>query len=782
MQELRCKKCGLALEQRGDQYICPGCGAEYQAEDACRVADEMARLLDEQKQERVANLRQQLWVEFNEEFYNRAEISRLAKGIMAYLPDDFFAQFCDLATGRDTRRLNAFLYAADVKAQSMYIWDMLAFLLRPLREETLLAVNDLLARAGAAGLDMEGFRRCNEQLAREAEKLNAGVYDVTLPRDVFLAYSSADMAQVGELVEALEAQKISCFVAARNLQHGAIQNYEEQLRRAMDHCRTVVFVSSKNSRSRTCDALSTELPYIRERDIAAAPQYRNDYAGMPARYKKPRIEYFVDAHTHTAADAIVEEFFEGCEYCYDANTAAQRILGLLTSKPATAVKYCRSCGTENPVRAKLCLECGGHEFADTYEEYEQAQRAKAEQSAREAETVRRAEEEKKKAEEEAAALRAELEKLKKQAQAAAAKPAEQPAPALDPKPAPAPKPAPKPAPAASPLSDFEIENGVVTKYKGKGGDVVIPDGVNSIGDWAFTDCKSLTSITIPYGVTVIEWNAFNGCTGLKSVIIPSSVTSIGEGAFKGCTGLTSITIPNSVQSIGDLAFDGCTGLTSITIPDGVTSIGLSAFSDCTGLTSITIPNSVKIIGDWAFDGCTGLTSITIPNSVTNIGMGAFRSCDRLTSIVVERGNAVYHSDGNCLIQTAKKKLIAGCKASVIPTDGSVTGIERHTFDGCLGLTSITIPNGVTSIGQYAFCACKNLTSIMIPNSVRRIGQSAFWGCLGLTSITIPITVTKIEIWVFENCPNLKIHCHRKKPLFWPKGWDRSLKNRIIWDN
>ena len=416
MRLIRCEKCGLALEQRGDQYICPGCGAKYAAESARRVADEMARLLDEQKQERVANLRQQLWKEFNEEFYNRAEISRLAKGILNILPDDFFAQFCDLATGKDMHRLNAFLYAADVKAQSVYIWDMFSFLLRPLREETLTAVNDLLSRAREAELDRERFNKYNERLAAEAQKLDAGVYDVTLPRDVFLAYSSADMAQVGELVEALEAQKISCFVAARNLQHGAIQNYEEQLRRAMDHCRTVVFVSSKNSRSRTCDALSTELPYIRERDIAAAPQYRNDYAGMPARYKKPRIEYLVDAHTHTAADAIVEEFFEGCEYCYDAATAAQRILGLLTSKPAAAVKYCRSCGTENPVRAKLCLECGGREFADTYAEYE---------SKRHADT-----------DSEIARLRAELEKLKKQAQEAAAKPAPQQMPAQHPKPAP----------------------------------------------------------------------------------------------------------------------------------------------------------------------------------------------------------------------------------------------------------------------------------------------------------------------------------------------------------
>ena len=758
MQHIRCERCGAALIQGGGIYVCPGCGAKYAAENACRVADEMARLLDEQKQERVANLRQQLWKEFNEEFYDRAEISRLAKGILNILPDDFFAQFCVLAAGKDMHRLNAFLYAADVRAQSMYVWDMLSFLLRPLREETLTAVNDLLSRAREAELDRERFNKYNERLAAEAQKLDAGVYDVTLPRDVFLAYSSADMATVGELAEALEAQKISCFVAVRNLQHGAIQNYEEQLHRAMDHCRTVVFVSSKNSRSRTCDVLKRELPYLQERDLLAAPQYRGNYAKMPAEYKKPRLEYLLEEHTGTAADAVVEEFFAGCEYCYDAKTAAQRILKMLSQSRAPAVKYCLSCGAENPKKTKFCMECGGHEFADTYEEYEQAQRAKAEAAAREAEAVRRAEEEKKraeterrraeeekqriaaekkraeeekkKAEEEAAALRAELERLKKAEQEAAAKPAEQPAPAPNatpaskPKPAPAETPAPKSAPEASPLSDFEIKDGVLIKYKGKGGEVVIPNSVKSIGDNAFENCRDLTSIAIPNSVKSIGWGAFYDCTRLTSITIPNSVTSIGNSAFCGCTGLTSITIPNSVTSIGCRAFEACSRLTSITIPNSVTKIENSVFDGCTGLTSITIPNSVVSIGEWAFANCTGLTSITIPNSVTSIENSAFLGCSGLTSITIPN---------------------------------SVTSIKGNAFASCLGLISITIPNSVTVIGSGAFWNCKDLTSIIIPDSVKKIGESAIVGIY------------------------TKVYCRRKKPLIWPKGWDKSLKGKIIWD-
>ena len=167
-------------------------------------------------------------------------------------------------------------------------------------------------------------------------------------------------------------------------------------------------------------------------------------------------------------------------------------------------------------------------------------------------------------------------------------------------------------------------------------ELVIPDGVTSIGSEAFGGCSGLTSVTIPNSVTSIGSEAFGGCSGLTSVTIGNSVTSIGSGAFGGCSSLTSVTIPNSVTSIGDWAFDGCSGLTSVTIPNSVTKIGEYAFVDCSGLTSVTIPNSVTTIGGAAFYGCSGLTSMTIPNSVTSIGEYAFEGCSGLTSVKVMR--------------------------------------------------------------------------------------------------------------------------------------------------
>ena len=168
----------------------------------------------------------------------------------------------------------------------------------------------------------------------------------------------------------------------------------------------------------------------------------------------------------------------------------------------------------------------------------------------------------------------------------------------------------------------------------------------------------------------------------------------------------------------------------------VTSIGQNAFFCCSSLTSVTIPNSVTSIGNAAFEYCDSLTSVTIPNSVTSIDEQAFAGCSSLTDIQVKEGNTVYHSSGNCLIETESKTLILGCSTSRIPADGSVTSIGNAAFEYCDSLTSIEIPDSVTSIGQHAFWYCTGLTSITIPDSVTSIGVLAFASCASLTSIQV----------------------------------------------
>ena len=396
MQELRCKKCGLTLEQRGDKYVCLGCGAEYQAEDARRSAEEMARLLDEQKQERVANLRQQLWKEFNEDYIDDDKLIALAREIRSYLPEDFFATFCELACGRDYAKLNAFLVDLNVKEHADDLEDIVKFMFKILRPRYLLAMNNLLER-GAQVLGNDFYNKYYPILARESQKLEEEVYNPLLPRDVFVMYSSADMKMVISLVEELEKEGLRCFVAARNIQHGRKSDYNTILRQAMDSCKVGLFVSTTHSRSHECDALSVEMEYIRREDMERA-QYAGDYAKLPRSCKKPRVEYVAEPYCGRAVEKLTKELFAGFERCTAVKDVIAQVYQLLRGnaqeeRPAAETKYCISCGAGNPRKTKFCIECGAQEFAATAEERERILRIRQDEALQKAtEAQRRAEE------------------------------------------------------------------------------------------------------------------------------------------------------------------------------------------------------------------------------------------------------------------------------------------------------------------------------------------------------------------------------------------------------
>lgn len=250
------------------------------------------------------------------------------------------------------------------------------------------------------------------------------------------------------------------------------------------------------------------------------------------------------------------------------------------------------------------------------------------------------------------------------------------------------------------------------------GDVIIPDGVVKIADFAFANNESLTSIHLP-----------------------DSVTKIGNYAFNKCTSLVSINIPKGVTKIGDYVFDFCTSLTSINIPKGVTEIGYATFRTCTNLTNVTIPDSVTKIGSYAFNYCKSLTSINIPDSVVEIGYRAFTDCSNLNSVTIP-GSVVKFSQA-----------FGAQNLTSVNLDG-VFKIDEGAFGGCTSLTSINIPDSVTLIEWWAFNGCTSLTSVTIPDSVTEIKEGAFYGCTSLTNVTIPDSVTKIGDGyypVFENC-------------------------------
>ena len=250
--------------------------------------------------------------------------------------------------------------------------------------------------------------------------------------------------------------------------------------------------------------------------------------------------------------------------------------------------------------------------------------------------------------------------------------------------------------------------------------------VTSVGNYAFTNCSSLTDVTIPDSVTDIGIYAFYGCNNLISVTLPesiaSSMTSIGHWAFYNCSSLTDVTIPDSVTSIGNYVFYNCSSLTNVTIPDGVTSIGYNLFYGCSSLVNVTFPASVNMFrSDYAFYNCSRLTSVTIPAGVTYIGSYAFYGCGNLVDITIP---------------------------------DSVTSIGNYAFYGCYRLLSVTIPDKVTKIGDYAFRGCTRLASVSIPNGVESIGDWAFYNCANLTSVSLPSSLISVGEQAFAYSYNL----------------------------
>ncbi len=287
---------------------------------------------------------------------------------------------------------------------------------------------------------------------------------------------------------------------------------------------------------------------------------------------------------------------------------------------------------------------------------------------------------------------------------------------------------------------YTVSGGVatITRYNGTSGLITIPSTLGGyptvhIGDYAFSNRDTLTSVTIPEGVTTIGTWAFGSCPSLTSVNLPDSVITIGDSAFKD-THLTSITIPRNVTTIGDHTFHSCLFLTAINVDtanvnyvsvDGVLyNKSITTFVQCPGGTtgSFTISSGITTIGSGAFHSCASLTSVTIPDSVITIDGGAFNRCYSLTSMTIPN---------------------------------SVTRLGGGAFEECFNLTMVTIGSGVSEIGSVAFYKCSSLNSVTIGSSVINIGSETFYNCSSLKSIKFLGLVAPIGIgtnWI-ENTPD-----------------------------
>ena len=173
------------------------------------------------------------------------------------------------------------------------------------------------------------------------------------------------------------------------------------------------------------------------------------------------------------------------------------------------------------------------------------------------------------------------------------------------------------------MKDFIIENGILEKYEGADTEVVIPDGVTYIDEYAFKNCDFIQSVTMPKGITHIGKGAFYNCNNIRSIAVPADLKIIGAWAFSCCNRLETIMIPNGVFSIGEGAFFYCSSLQKISIPNGVTKIDFHTFNGCRNLQSMMIPDSVMRIEYDAFCNCESLHTVSVGNGVTEIHKDAF---------------------------------------------------------------------------------------------------------------------------------------------------------------
>lgn len=336
--------------------------------------------------------------------------------------------------------------------------------------------------------------------------------------------------------------------------------------------------------------------------------------------------------------------------------------------------------------------------------------------------------------------------------------------------------------------------------------IVIPKNVKELGA-VFSECEKLTSVTLPEGFESFVGHTFAGCTSLKSINLPKSLKIIGMNTFYGCTALTDIQFAGTVAqwkaiskqerwkdraafkvihcSDGDVEaveYDGSRGLeyrifgdhaalfgigsctdkdiVVATTYDGfpVTEINAFAFENISNITSVTVSEGVTHIGLDAFDNLTDLRAVYLPSTLESIYGGegiAFYECHNIEIISVSPNNPKFYSIGNCMIEKDSGTLVFGCKASVIPTDGSIKSIGIFAFSGLQSITSIVIPEGVTVIEAYAFSGCKNLKSVSLPGSLAEIKWSAFSSCEALESIHLGDNVIHIGSGAFGGCTSLR---------------------------
>ena len=358
------------------------------------------------------------------------------------------------------------------------------------------------------------------------------------------------------------------------------------------------------------------------------------------------------------------------------------------------------------------------------------------------------------------------------------------------------------------------------------GELIISEGIDSIGVRAFMNCDQLETLTLPDSLTQISETAFSGCDGLSgNLVLPDAgnLKTIGISAFNGCRGFVGdLIIPDSVTTIGDLAFKGCLGFDQLCLPDNsnFNTMGIGAFSGCSGLTgtfdssgnvypnTLYLPDTLTKISEANFAYCTGFEILRLPENpnFTEIGTSAFSGCTGFTGTLdfswldtnapgfwlINSGAFQYCSGftGALIIPDSVYDLgwsgstFAGCSGFSslhLPTNSRFTRINSNVFNGCINLGTqadpisgeidLIIPDSVTYIGNWAFCECIGYTGpLVLSDNIESLGAGTFRSCNFTGELVIPATL----IWgcgeyAFMNCKRLTsvvIHSTDDPTLNW----------------
>lgn len=244
------------------------------------------------------------------------------------------------------------------------------------------------------------------------------------------------------------------------------------------------------------------------------------------------------------------------------------------------------------------------------------------------------------------------------------------------------------------------------------------------------------------GTLIIGKEAFAGNSVVEEIVLPESITEIQDYAFQDCISLKKIELPENLQVLGTGVFLGCKSIESIKIPEGIIEIN-NLFHGCRKLRYIHLPESLRIIGYGSFEGTSNLKEISLPVGLEEIGKGAFR----------------YSQIEHIILPATLKKLGEEAFQSCLSLKELTIseGIEKieGICDDCFSLEKVSLPGSLRVIGFKSFYKCNNLKSINIPEGVREISNYAFGECEALKEIYLPSSIEKIDVEAFNTCPLLE---------------------------